>query len=248
MLKTSNENVEMSEAPLHLKIRRSIQDRIVNGDWPPQFQLPSEPELAQQFNVSRMTVRQAIQTLAEKGFLYRRRGVGTFVSPVRMERDLSRLTSFSEDALAHGLSARSEVRSVRVQNASPQVAQQLKLDTQEERVIRVERLRFYGYTPVALQTLHVPERLCPELADPEVAAESIYVYFEQCRNYRLRWGVQSIEARITDSEEKALLGMPEISALLIVRRTTFLDDGTPIELSETSYRGDKQIYAITLQR
>ena len=116
MLELVIETVELSESegPLHLKIWGSIQDRIVSADWPPLFQLPSEPELAHQFNVGRMIVRRSIQTLLEKGFLY-----------------------------------------------------------------------------------------------------------------RLSWGVQCIEARIPDSEGKAVLGMPERSALLVVRRTTFLDDVTP---------------------
>jgi DNA-binding GntR family transcriptional regulator len=114
VLELAIETVELSEGPLRLKIWGSIQDRIVSADWPPLFQLPSEQELAHQFNVGRMTVRQSIQTLLTKGFLYR----------------LSR-------------------------------------------------------------------------------------------------GVQCIEARIPDSEGKAVLGMPERSALLVVRRTTFLDDVTP---------------------
>jgi len=71
VLELAIETVELSEGPLRLKIWGSIQDRIVSADWPPLFQLPSEPELAHQFNVGRMIVRQSIQTLLEKGFLYR---------------------------------------------------------------------------------------------------------------------------------------------------------------------------------
>jgi GntR family transcriptional regulator len=235
------------DTPLHAQIRQSIQQKITEGHWPPEFRIPTEEELARQFNVSRMTVRQAVQNLAERGFLYRRRGVGTFVSPVRMERDLSRLTSFSEDAAALGFEVRSKISGIEIGPASGEVAQHLKLGTQD-RVIRVERLRRHDDTPVALQTLWVPERLCPELADPEVAAGSVYAYFEQVRNYRLGWGIENLGALVPSREEKAMLEMPETAALLIVHRTTFLDDGTPLEFSETRYRSDQQAFMITLRR
>lgn len=238
----------MVEAPLHAQIRQTIQEKITTGQWPPQSRIPPEEKLAQQFRVSRMTIRKAMQRLVENGFLYRRQGVGTFVSPIYMQRDLSRMTSFSEDAAARSVGAHSEVQSVEVECAAGAVAHQLLLDPQRDNVIRIERLRLYDDTPVALQTLWVPQRLCPELEDPKVAAGSVYAYYEQGRNFRLGWGVQSIEARMPTLEEKTQLQMPHTAALFLVRRTTFLDDGIPLELSETRYRSDKQVFMATLQR
>jgi GntR family transcriptional regulator len=237
----------MVDTPIHVQIRQSIQQKITEGHWLPEARIPTEEELARQYNVSRMTVRQAIQKLVERGFLYRRRGVGTFVSPVRMERDLSRLTSFSEDAAALGFEVRSKVNEIKIAPASGEVAQHLKLGTQDL-VIRVERLRRHDDTPVALQTIWVPERLCPELTDPGVAGGSVYAYFEQVRNYRLGWGIENIGALAPSDEEKAMLEMPETAALFIVHRTTLLDDGTPVEFSETRYRSDQQAFMITLRR
>jgi GntR family transcriptional regulator len=233
--------------PLHLQIRESLQGRIARGGWQPGSRLPSEPELAEQFNVSRMTVRQAVDKLVERGLLYRRRGVGTFVAPVRMARDLGRLTSFSEDAAARGVAARSHVLSAGVEPAPAPVAEELRLEPGQP-VVRVERVRRYETTPVALQTVWVPEHLCRHLVDPEVSEGSIYAHLEQAHHFRMGWGVQSISARTPTGDERATLDMPAHAALLVVRRTTFLDDGVPIELSESLYRSDEHGYTITLRR
>lgn len=237
----------MSDMPLHSQIRDSLQQRIVSGEWPAQFQLPSEPELARSFNVSRMTVRQAVQRLIERGFLYRRRGVGTFVAPVVLRRDLSKLTSFSEDAAARGMSAHSRVLKVGTTPADERVADRLQID-EGEPVVRIERLRSYGQIPAALQVVRIPERLCPEVADQKVASGSVYSYLEEERHFRLGWGVQNISARMPTRAERSRLQMPPSTALLVVERITFLDDGTPIELSDAVYRGDEQSFTLTMHR
>lgn len=238
----------MNDLPLHSQIRLSVQERIESGEWPVQHRLPSEPELAAAFKVSRMTVRQAIDKLVEAGLLYRRRGVGTFVAPPVMSRDLIRLTSFSEDAKGRGVPARSEVRATNIVKAGADIAKRLDLSPNDN-VVVVERLRFYGETPIASQKVWVPEQLCPELIDPAVAAGSIYGHFERERNYRLEWGLQTISARVPTKAERQLLKISSSSvALVCVERTTFLDDGTAIELSQTIYRGDEQSFTLTLKR
>ena len=238
----------MNDLPLHSQIRTSIQERIESGDWPAQFQLPSEPELAAAFKVSRMTVRQAVDKLVESGLLYRRRGVGTFVAPRVMSRDLMKLTSFSEDARGRGVPARTEVRVTKIVKADAEIAKKLGLAPSESTVM-VERLRFFGETPISLQRVWVPEHLCPELIDPAIAGGSIYAYLETERNYRLDWGLQTISARVPTKAERELLAITSSSvALVCVERTTFLDDGTAVELSQAIYRGDEQSFALKLRR
>lgn len=238
----------MNDVPLHSQIRVSVQERVENGEWPAQFQLPSEAELALTFKVSRMTVRQAIDKLVESGLLYRRRGVGTFVAPRVVSRDLMKLSSFSEDAKVRGKPVRSEVRMAKVVHADAEVAKKVGL-LPEENVVMVERLRFYDDRPIALQKVWVPEGLCPELVEPAVAAGSIYEHLELKRNYRLGWGLQTMSARVPTKNEARLLRISSPSvAVMCVERTTFLDDGTAIELSQSIYRGDEETFTLTLRR
>jgi GntR family transcriptional regulator len=233
--------------PLYVWIRAMILDRIRDGRWPAQFQLPSEDELARQFQVSRMTLRHALQQLVQQGALYRRRGVGTFVSPIKLERDLSRLTSFSEDAAAARQSTSSTILSIRTAPATDQEQEHLQLLPCQQ-VVWVERVRYRGDTPIAMQVLRVPKELCPELANHETAAGSFYAYYEQVRGFRLGWGIESIEAGMPTRKERSLLQIPPRTAVLLVRRRTFLEDGTPLELSETRYRGDEHAFTVTLRR
>jgi GntR family transcriptional regulator len=238
----------MNGVPLHSQIRASVQELIETGEWPARFRLPSEAELALTFKVSRMTVRQAIDKLVESGLLYRRRGVGTFVVPRVVSRDLMKLSSFSEDAKARGMPVRSEVRVAKVVRADTELAKKVGL-LPKENVVMVERLRFYDDRPIALQKVWVPEALCPELVDPAVAAGSIYGHLELERNYRLGWGLQTMSARVPTKNEARLLQIASTSvALMCVERTTFLDDGTAIELSRSIYRGDEETFTLTLKR
>lgn len=238
---------KVSEQPLHAQIRQSIQRRISDGEWPQEYKIPPEEELARDFNVSRMTVRQAVQNLVEKGYLYRRRGIGTFVFSDVMERNLSKLTSFSEDAKAIGVETSSQVIETSIQAASEEIATELRLEP-EERAVRIERLRFHEESPVALQSLWVPETLCSHLQEREIASASVYAHYEQAHNYRIGWGVQGISAAIPGEYEREALRMTEEIALLVVRRTTFLDNGAPLEFSETRYRSDQQAFTGALHR
>ena len=90
---------------LYLQIRETLHEQIENGQLKPGQKLPAEDELAAQFGVSRMTVRQGISDLTEEGVLYRRRGVGTFVAQFHVERDHNKLTNFLETAQAQGFEA-----------------------------------------------------------------------------------------------------------------------------------------------
>src|SRR5512139_231426 len=95
--------------PLYTQIRKSLRDDITKKVLTPGQKLPSEDELATQFGVSRMTVRQGITDLIDEGVLYRRRGVGTFVAQFHVERDHNRLTNFFDTARAEGFEAEIQI-------------------------------------------------------------------------------------------------------------------------------------------
>ena len=86
-----------SKVPLYYQLYEILLARIKEGDWQPDDLLPSEAELVEQYDLSRATVRQAFDMLVNQGYVYRRRGQGTFVARPTIEQNLSRIVSFWED-------------------------------------------------------------------------------------------------------------------------------------------------------
>src|SRR4030067_419851 len=111
--------------PLYVKIRESLREKITEGELERGQKLPSEDELAAQYGVSRMTVRQGIPDLFEDVLLYRRHGVGTFVAFPHVERDHSRLTNFFESSNLKGINARAVILCLEVVPAKQKVARAL---------------------------------------------------------------------------------------------------------------------------
>ncbi|UCF27827.1 MAG: GntR family transcriptional regulator, partial [Chloroflexota bacterium] len=100
--------------PLYVKIRESLREKITSGEIERGQKLPSEDELAAQYGVSRMTVRQSTSDLIDDGLLYRRHGVGTFVTLPHIERDHSQLTDFFENSNRRGMNARAAILKLEV--------------------------------------------------------------------------------------------------------------------------------------
>jgi GntR family transcriptional regulator len=91
-----------SHLPLHQQLKATIEEHILSGEWLPGTQVPSERELCEQYDISRITVRQALTALVMEGRLIRAQGRGTFVGSPRIEQQLTQLTGFTQDMQARG--------------------------------------------------------------------------------------------------------------------------------------------------
>ncbi|TIR97321.1 MAG: GntR family transcriptional regulator, partial [Mesorhizobium sp.] len=138
MLKESSQ----SGAPLYLQLRKSIEEAVNRGLIGPGDALPSERDIASKADISRVTVRKAVQDLVKGGILVQRHGSGTFVAPrmERVEQSLSRLTSFTEDMARRGMVVRSAWLDRGLYAPSPDEMMVLGLSS-SELVARVARLR-----------------------------------------------------------------------------------------------------------
>ena len=140
--------------PRYAQVARRLTEAIERGEYLPESALPAERELAASLGVSRVTVRQAIAQLAERGLVVRRHGSGTFVSPSaqadRIQHPLSRLTGFTEDMRLRGLSAGGRVLSFELARPSAQEAVTLGLSAGQQ-VYRLRRLRTAGGEALAVE-------------------------------------------------------------------------------------------------
>jgi len=239
-LKTGSSN----GAPLYLQLKKSIENAVRDGIIGPGDALPSERDIALKADVSRVTVRKAVQDLVKGGILVQRHGSGTFVAPrmERVEQSLSRLTSFTEDMARRGMVVRSAWLDRGLYAPSPDEMMVLGLSS-NELVARVARLRIANDTPLAIERASLSASALP---DPEAIGSSLYAALELTGNRPVR-AVQRISAANLGDSDARLLEVPPGVAGLHIERISYLASGKVIEFTRSIYRGDAYDFVAELR-
>lgn len=230
-----------SPQPKYQQLRQAILGRIGTG-LQPNSPIPSEAELQDQYRMSRMTVRKAVDQLVAEGRLYRVAGVGTFVAEATTSVELH-LSSFTEDMEALGL--RPTQRTCRIERvaADAQLAGELDISIGEG-VVLLERVRLADDRPVCFERSYLPERHVPGLIE-SWSNQSLFAALDQRYGLRPTWSRQLIGAEQASARTAELLCVPPGSALLRVRQATFKDD-VLIESCLSLYRPDSYELAVVL--
>lgn len=233
--------------PLYTQIKQAIRDMVESGQLRPGDRVPGERELAEQFRVSRMTARQALNELEAEGVVVRAQGKGTFVARPKIRQALVSLTSFSEDMMLRGLVPGAKYVKVEVMVTPPDIAELLGL-TIASQVWRVERLRTADGEPMALEVSYVPYRLCPDLETHLTREGSLYRVFECVYGFSLARATQTVEAALASKDEASVLGIRPRTPVLLCRRLTYRHDGVPIEYVKSLYRADRYKFVAEMVR
>jgi len=223
---------ESSSLPLYQQLQRMLRQAIENRVLGPDDALPPERDLADEFHVSRITVRKAIHGLVSEGLLVRRQGSGTFVS-ARVEKNFSKLTSFSEDMRARGRTPHSVWLKKTAGSVSPEEALALR-SSPGTPVYRFHRIRFADDAPMSVEYATV---LASCLQSLEAVESSLYEALEHAGNRPVR-ALQRLRAVLLGAEQAELLQAKEKDAGLLVERLGFLKDGRAVEFTQSYYRGD----------
>ena len=223
---------EASRLPLYQQLQRALRGAIETRVLGPDDALPPERDLAADFNVSRITVRKAIDGLVNEGLLVRRQGSGTFVR-ARVEKNFSKLTSFSEDMRARGRNPRSVWLRKSAGTVTPAEALTLRASPGTP-VYRFHRIRFADDAPMALEYATILASCLPSL---DAVESSLYVALERAGNRPVR-ALQRLRAVLFSAEQAELLQAQEKDPGLLVERLGFLNDGRTAEFTQSYYRGD----------
>ena len=235
-----------SPIPIYHQLEEYIKQQIESGILKEEVGIPSEREFAERFEISRMTVRQAINNLVTEGYLYRQKGRGTFVSKKKVEQELQGLTSFTEDMLSRGMSPSSKLLSFQVLPADGKISKELSI-LEEELIYKIKRSRLADGEPMALETAYVPVNIVPGLTE-ENSNQSLYQYIEEHLSLSISEAKQEIEASIADELTANVLSVEKGAPILLMVRTSFLKDGTPFELVQSSFRADRYRFIHTMKR
>jgi GntR family transcriptional regulator len=227
----------MPTSTLYATIEEAIATEIAQGEYRPGDQLPTEDELLQRFQVSRITVRRAIQNLVGRGLLEIRRGLGTFVLSPRIEAELTKLTGFVEDMKSVGRRATARVVSQGVIAASARVAERLQL-AKGTKVMQIKRVRLADDTPISFDETYLPLPLGNQIVRNDLRLHPIFTLLEE------EYGVPLVEA---DYELEAVIATKAVADALQVRvgspifqieRTSLTTGNRPVDYEVLSYRGD----------
>lgn len=226
--------------PLYLQIKEIWQHQIKSGTLKPGDQFPTEQELCRRYDVSRITVKQAVGALVNEGLLVRRRGKGTFVARPKLRQDLSSLTSFTEDMRRRGLVPGAKVLKKEIVKVKAASFLTKKIDVVEgTEVMLIERVRTANGEPLALEALYIPYNVCPQLLHADLESISIGAFLKKEYHLEPAGADQLLEAGLANRQVAGILKIPEGSPVLRVERVTYLADGRRIEYTTSVYRSDK---------
>ncbi len=239
-----------SPVPLYRQLKSVLARRIELGELAPGS-VTSEQELGAEFQVSRITIRQALAELEREGRVLRVPGKGTFVAERRKLEPQSALTSFSENMRALGMAP--SYASVRVTEApaTEEVSARLMIPSGEP-VLRIERVMLADDIPMALMRAQLPRRIYERgrglFTPARLADHSFYLTLELDLGIELWKAKETVEATTADEEEARLLNLGVDDLLLVVHRHTLDRDGHPVEYTQLRYRADLYRYQVELFR
>jgi len=235
--------------PTYYQIKQTIKNWILNKEFNAGEKIPSENQLAEKFNVSRLTVRQALAQLIQEGFLISKRGEGTFVT--RNQHLISsfglEFTGFMDD-LFYQIS-KSKTKSVnltRILTPKP-IKEKLELGNDQEEIIQIKRLRFLEDKPFAFTLNYLPLKIGGRIRKKDLLKKPLLQIIEEDLDIRFTEAFQTIEASFADPEVSEQLGVVPGAPILLVERIMYTQKRKPVEVVQSSYRGDLYKYIVRLK-
>ncbi len=230
--------------PRYVQLRRRLSEGVDRGLLKAGSSLPPEREIAAITELSRVTVRKAIQALAEDGVIVQKQGSGSFIASdtPQIEQSLSRLTSFSEDMSRRGMASASVWLERGVFMPSPDEVLALALSP-DDQVARIARLRTADDKPMAIERASLSTRMLP---NPLLVETSLYEVLGEVGLRPVR-ALQKISAINLEETNATLLEVPTGMAGLRIERTSYLADGRVVEFTQSIYRGDAYNFVAELR-
>lgn len=225
-------------APYHQQISTLLRKEIQSGRFKQGDPFTTEKQLETRFGVSSTTVRRAIQTLVQEGYLYRRVGKGTFVRRPQFEEPLGALCSFFQETEAIGLEPSARVIGFEQQPAGVEIAGKLDISPQDP-VCWLGRVLKIGDDPVAVSDSYFPTAIGDLISQDDLEITPIFKAVEDHTGARAHESETIIEAGAAETKEANILRVPEGFPVLIMERTVYAINGKPLWVNRYIHRSDK---------
>ena len=236
----------MGNKPMYRQIADALREKISAGELKPGDALPTESSLQEAFNVSRVTVRQALKLLTEEQIVESIQGSGTYVKEERVNYDIYQLTGFYEKLADRNVDTHSEVSIFEVLKADAKLAEKLNL-SHDDKIWHVKRVRFIKQKPVNLEETGMPLALFPDLTW-EVMENSKYHYVEQIKKLVIDRSEQELVPIMPSEEAIAALSLDPAKPILEKVSRGFLKDGRVFEYSRNVLNTDDYKFTLVARR
>lgn len=206
--------------PIYIQIRDTLIEKINSGEFKSGDQLPSERELGESYNISRMTARNALSELVDLGHAYRLKGKGTFVADRKIERDFVKLSGFSQMLESKGIKSHNKIVRARIIEADKKIANLLEVKI-GAKVYEIVRIRYGDKIPLALEYSYLPFNLFDNLLEYDFERNSLYYVIEENYNCKLKFSKQWINITALGKEESNLLSVNENTPAFLLESITY---------------------------
>jgi GntR family transcriptional regulator len=228
--------------PRYLRVYNSLKTQVEAGDYKVGDYIPPELELQRLFNVSRTTVRKAVELLSQEGFVSIQQGKGTEVLDFKTTQKLQYVTSFSETLREKGFTVRSRDTALDFISAPRNLASDLKVEVGVQ-LVRIRRVTLANSKPIAIMVNYLLPELVPGIEKRIGVMTSLYAFLEAEYNVQIEAATDFISAKAASVEEAEELKIPADSPLLVVKRITY-SRGRPIEIAILHVVADRYEYCV----
>jgi len=233
-------NVNRKKGPLYLQIKEILKDRILHGVYAINTNIPSEPQLEEEFNVSKITIRNAIKELVQEGYLEKKSGKGTKVIANISNAKLSKGKRFTEVLVEEGHHITKKIVNIKKAELSAETALYSLFG---EQCLQIDRVYLLDDEPYIYFThyllLDIKEE---ELKDIQI--NSLYRFLEE-NNIRLESFRDEFKVSTAPGHISKTLKIEKNTAILKRIRRSIGEDGNVLEYSEGYYNTEKQNYIVT---
>jgi GntR family transcriptional regulator len=237
----------LSPIPLYSQLKELLRSRILDGTYPAHSQMPSESELGTIYQVSRITVRQALSDLHKEGLIFKIHGKGTFVAKPKAFQNVSKLQGLSEAMSQMGYEVLNQLLSFKFVKADVKVANRLQIP-EGTKVTEIKRIRLINREPVSLEVTYVPQLIGEQLEKADLITRDIFLILENDCGVALGHADLAIDAVSASGELMEALNLVEGAPIMRIERLTHNAEGVPIDFENLYYRGDAFQYRLRIDR
>ena len=210
-------------------------DKLKKGDL-----IPSENQLSEEFNVSRMTVRSALNNLVKDGYISRQRGVGSIVIGSRIYDNISAISGFTKEMNRKGYEVSNILLELNIVQADELLSNKLNIEVGDN-IWEVKRVRLADNRKVSYMITYMPVKLFPNLNE-DYCKKSLYTFVEEICGLKIAFSEREVQAIISDEEIMESLELDTPQAILYISQVCRLQNGEIFEYSHTYHYG----YTLTL--
>ncbi|MCL2421932.1 MAG: GntR family transcriptional regulator [Defluviitaleaceae bacterium] len=232
--------------PLFEQLRDTILQMIEQGKYKPGDPIPSERELAEQYAVSRVTVRQALNSLVHDGVVTKKQGKGNFVATKRIETKLDSLLGFVEEFAVQGIECSISVIKQGYEMPPSEIVAAMGAENDPEMFLLVRNINVDGKA-LGVDYTYIPRSVAYQFDQMDFRKVIVYRLLEQ-QGYKLLSAEQTITAEMPTPQDCTALGINAKVPMLVRCRVAYVEGNLPIAYSRTLYRGDRYRYSLTLSR